>query len=384
MPAPIAPSTPPSPLPAGLSPAAFIARYWHKQPLLARNAMPGFAGLLRRAQLFALASRDDVEARLVLRDGRHWQLEHGPFSRRRLALLPPSDWTLLVQGVNLHDDAADALLRRFAFLPYARLDDLMISYAAPGGGVGPHVDSYDVFLLQGEGHRRWRYGRQRDLSLTANLPLKILRRFEPTADAVLAPGDMLYLPPHIAHDGVAVDACTTYSIGFRASGATELAHALLDFLRDDVDLKGRYADPDLAAVTAPARLDAATVARFAGLLDGLKVTPALFRRFLGQWLSEPHAQVTFEPPAQPSTAAAFARTIARTGLALDRRTQMFYDAQMVYCNGQGVVLRGLDRKALRALANRRALDAAHCAASDRPTLVLFHQWYCDGYVHTAR
>src|SRR6266567_5729015 len=156
--------------------------------------------------------------------------------------MPESNWTLLVHGVNLHVAAADALLRRFAFLSYARLDDVLVSYAAPGGGVGPHVDSYDVFLLQGEGRRRWRLGcrmsgqtsRQRDLRLDPTLPAKILSRFRPEAEYILDAGDMLYLPPSYAHDGVAVDACTTYSIGFRAPTAQELATAFLDWMRDSI------------------------------------------------------------------------------------------------------------------------------------------------------
>ncbi|MEP7329019.1 MAG: cupin domain-containing protein, partial [Betaproteobacteria bacterium] len=197
------------PLLGGHTPAAFLRRFWQKEALLVRGAIPDFAGLHTRATLFALAGRDDVEARLLVRSGRAWTLEHGPFPARLLRTLPAVDWTLLVQGVNLESDAADTLLRRFAFLPFARLDDLMVSYAAPGGGVGPHFDSYDVFLLQGFGRRRWRYGRQQDLALRPGLPVKILRRFVPQHDTVLAPGDMLYLPPAYAHDGIAVDACTT-------------------------------------------------------------------------------------------------------------------------------------------------------------------------------
>ena len=231
----------------GHAPATFLRRYWQKEARLVRDAVPGFAGLFSRKALFDLAGRDDVESRLVVRGRGTWTMEHGPFRRARFSALPATGWTLLVQGVNLHSDAADALLRRFAFLPYARLDDLMVSYAAPGGGVGPHFDSYDVFLLQGEGRRRWRYGRQADLSLKAGLPVKILRRFTPQQDAVLAPGDMLYLPPSYAHDGVAVDACTTYSIGFRAPSHNEIAQAFLDHLRDELALEGRYADPDLEA-----------------------------------------------------------------------------------------------------------------------------------------
>jgi 50S ribosomal protein L16 3-hydroxylase len=153
----------------GHSPSTFLRRFWQKEARLVRGAVPGFAGLFTRDELFALAAQEDVESRLVVRSRRSWTLDYGPFRRAQFNALPPTGWTLLVQGVNLHSDAADALLRRFAFLPYARLDDLMVSYAAPGGGVGPHFDSYDVFLLQGEGRRRWRYGRQDDLALKAGL-----------------------------------------------------------------------------------------------------------------------------------------------------------------------------------------------------------------------
>jgi 50S ribosomal protein L16 3-hydroxylase len=368
------------PLPQELTAAAFVAHHWHKKPLLVRAALPAFRDLFSRAELFALAGRDDVEARLIVREGARWQLSHGPFRRAELNALPKRNWTLLIQGVNLHDDRADALLRRFAFLPYARLDDLMISYAVPGGGVGPHVDSYDVFLLQGAGRRRWRYGRQKDNRLRGDVPLKILERFTPRHDAVLVAGDMLYLPPHVAHDGVALDACTTYSIGFRAAGATELAHGLLDFLRDEVELPGRYADSDLAANTTPARIDAAAVARFAALLGGLRVTPALFRRFLGTWLSEPKNGVVFDPPDPAMTRSRFLARARHSGLKLDRRTQMLYDAQRAFINGNVANMRTLSGPLLRALANDRALAATSCAALDGPMADLLHQWYCDGYL----
>ncbi len=168
-----------------------------------------------------------------------------------------------MQGLNLHSAPADLLLRRFTFIPYARLDDLMVSLAAPGGGVGPHFDSYDVFLLQGFGRRRWRYGKQDELAIKPGLPVRILRRFTPSFDEVLVPGDMLYLPPQYAHDGVAVDPCTTYSIGFRAAPINDLACAFVDFLRDELALPGRYADPDLKPTREPARIGAPMVDRCA-------------------------------------------------------------------------------------------------------------------------
>src|SRR4051794_33664225 len=223
----------------GLTPREFLRRHWQKRPLFVRGALPRFSGVLSEPELRALAARDDVESRVVERRGPRYRTQHGPFARLRPQR---RDWTLLVSGVNLHHAGADALLRRFSFVPQARLDDVMVSYATPGGGVGPHVDSYDVFLLQGFGRRRWRWGAQQDQALRADMPVKILRRFRPTADAVLAPGDMLYVPPGHAHDGVALDACTTYSIGFRAPAYQELVEAFLDRLRDTLVVPGRHVD----------------------------------------------------------------------------------------------------------------------------------------------
>src|SRR5215470_14911822 len=241
----------------GMSAAQFLRRHWQKRPLLVRKAIPIFADPLSSDALFALAARDDVESRIVLQERGRWSLMHGPFRKSVRRALPRHKWTLLVQGVNLHVVAGDALLRRFDFIPYARLDDLMVSYAAPGGGVGPHVDSYDVFLLQGAGRRRWRISRQRDLALVRELPLKILARFRAQREWLLGPGDMLYLPPQVAHEGTAVDACMTYSIGFRTPGAQELAIAFLDWLRDRIALDGRYADSGLvASKREPARIGA--------------------------------------------------------------------------------------------------------------------------------
>ncbi|MEI7447697.1 MAG: cupin domain-containing protein, partial [Burkholderiales bacterium] len=196
----------------GLSVHQFMRRHWQRAPLLVRGAFPGFVPPIDPAGLFALAARDDVESRLIrgATTGRP-TVAHGPFDRLPARRTP--GWTLLVQGVDLHDDAVHALLSRFRFVPDARVDDLMISFATDGGGVGPHVDQYDVFLLQAQGRRRWRIAPPGDASLVAGVPLKLLARFEPTEEWVLEPGDMLYLPPGWGHDGVAVGDCTTFSIG---------------------------------------------------------------------------------------------------------------------------------------------------------------------------
>ena len=183
-----------------------------------------------------MAADEAVESRMIVSKPAGWQLKHGPFARTAFPPLKQKRWTLLVQGVDLHLDVAHEMLQRFRFVPDARLDDLMISWASDGGGVGPHFDSYDVFLLQASGQRRWRIGRQKDLSLQPGVPLKILSHFEPEEEHVLNPGDMLYLPPRWAHDGDAVGGdCTTCSIGFRAPQRGGLAGELLQRMADELD-----------------------------------------------------------------------------------------------------------------------------------------------------
>jgi 50S ribosomal protein L16 3-hydroxylase len=367
----------------GLSATAFLRRCWQKEALLVRRAVAGFTGPFGAGDLFALARRDDVESRLVVREGARWTLRQGPFRRADLKALPESNWTLLVQGANLVSPDGDALLRRFAFLPYARLDDLMVSYAAPGGGVGPHVDSYDVFLLQGFGRRRWRYGRQDDLALKPGLPLKILRRFTPKRSAVLEPGDMLYLPPHCAHDGVALDACTTYSIGFRAASVTELAVAFLDFLRDEIELPGRYTDPDLAPVREPAEIGGPMRQRCERMLRRIRWDRTTIARFVGCWLSEPKPNVFFDPPHAPLPRTSFRVRAARQGLRLDIRTQLLYDPTHLFINGTSVPWPASGGEALKRLANARALSPRAAGTMPSSASTILYDWYLHGYLHTG-
>lgn len=364
----------------GLTPAAFMKRIWHKKPLLVRQAIPGFAPLLPRAALFALAAREDVESRLVRRQrarGRdHWTLQRGPFARRSLPALQQPHWTLLVQGVDLHDDRIHALMQQFRFVPDARLDDVMISYASEGGGVGPHFDNYDVFLLQASGRRRWRIGRQRDLSLVPGLPVKLLANFEPEQEFLLEPGDMLYLPPHYAHDGVAEGGeCMTYSIGFRSPKAGELAQDLLQRAADDA-LAGVgevfYRDPRQPAVAEPAALPD-TLRQFAEqAVRRALADPSTLRRALGEAMTEPKAQVWFEPgkALQPGQ-----------GVALDRRTRMVYDERHVFINGEGLRAGGRDATLMRRLANARALDATNVARLSVEAFELLVAWCEDGWAH---
>ena len=363
----------------GLSPAQFMRRHWHKKPLLVRNAIDRFSPPLTRAQLFALAARDDVESRLVVQGaGPHgWQMRRGPFGRRALPALNRPGWTLLVQGVDLHDDSVHALMQQFRFVPDARLDDLMISHATDGGGVGPHFDSYDVFLLQAHGSRRWRIGRQKDLSLQDDVPLKILARFEPEQEFVLEPGDMLYLPPRWAHDGIAEGECQTYSIGFRSPARGELARELLQRLADDAgDAAGDalYRDPGQHAVASPGAIpdalrDFARDAMQAALKD-----PQALACALGEYLTEPKSNVWFDAGGAPRRLRA---------VALDRRTRMMHDARHIFINGESYRAGGRDAVLMRALADTRQLDARQLAGASDDALALLRSWCESGWVHAV-
>ncbi|MBJ9683745.1 MULTISPECIES: cupin domain-containing protein [Burkholderia] len=379
----------PTPLFGGLTPAQFMRRYWQKKPLLIRQAMPGVEPPVTRDALFDLAADYDAESRLITHFRNKWQLAHGPFEPGSLPAVTRDAWTLLVQGLDLHVDAARALLDRFRFIPDARLDDLMISYATNGGGVGPHFDSYDVFLLQVEGRRRWRIGAQQDLSLQPGVPLKILANFEPTDEWVLEPGDMLYLPPHIAHDGVAEGECMTCSIGFRAPSAGELGAQFLYYLAERGGLRDSgaddlYRDPKQPAVAAPAELPPAMVARVAEIVDAIRWRKRDVAEFLGCYLSEPKSNVVFEPPARPLPEAAFVAQASRRGIRLDRRAALLYNARSYFINGEEGPLEEAGEW-LPELANQRQMEAKRFVTLSRvPSMTaLLHEWYRAGWIRVG-
>lgn len=362
----------------GLSPQQFLRDYWHKKPLVIRQAFPGFKPLLSRDALCELATRDDVESRLISHFDAHWEMQHGPVER--LPSFAKKGWTMLVQGANLHNDAADKLMQQFRFIPDARLDDLMISYATDTGGVGPHFDSYDVFLLQAHGQRRWRISAQKDLSLIEGMPLKILKNFHAEQEFVLEPGDMLYLPPHYAHDGIALGECMTYSIGFRAPSYQELGEAFLQFMAETIELPGRYADPDLRTSAHPAQISAATVSRVASELAKIRFTDDDIAIFLGEYLSEPKANVFFTPPARPLTLPRFAQAAAKRGVDLSRKTRMLYRGRHLFINGESFVVPRQDKTVLALLADTRQLDGESISQASDDALEALHTWYRDGWL----
>ena len=362
-----------------LSPREFLSRYWQRRPLLVRAAVPGFRDLIDRAALWRLAARDDVESRLVERRRGRWQLTHGPLSRARLRQAGSDDWTLLVSGLNLHLAAAERLLRRFDFLPQARLDDVMVSDAAPGGGVGPHEDDYDVFLLQGCGRRLWRLCRPRAFRYVAGAPLRVIDDFVAEDELLAEPGDLLYLPPGWGHDGVALEPCSTYSIGFRAPSGEALGAAFLDWLHARGLPAARYRDRGLRATRHPARVPPAMVAQAAGTLARIRWTKRDVARFLGEYLSTPKPDVVFHLPRRPLGRPAFEARLRSADVVLDARTQLLMVGASLYLNGERLRLRPAQRRVLAALADARRLSGARLA---RATLVdLLYEAYRAGALH---
>jgi 50S ribosomal protein L16 3-hydroxylase len=375
----------PLPLLGGLSAAQFMRRYWQKKPLLVRQAIPAMVPPIDRGALFALAEREEVESRLIRHGKGGWSLKHGPLPRRALPPLKQPAWTLLVQGVDLHHDGVNALLQQFRFLPDARLDDLMISYASDTGGVGAHFDSYDVFLLQAQGRRRWSIGKQSDLRLQPGVPLKILENFEPEQTFVLEPGDMLYLPPKYAHDGVAVgDDCMTCSIGLRSSAMGELGADLLARMAqaysEDLEDAGpaelaRYRDPTQSAVDAPAAMPAALQGFARKAIEAALRDADAIDRALGESLTEPKANIWFDEAGEVPD--------VMQHVALDRRTRMLYDTRHIYINGESFRAGGADATLMRRLADRRALGQRELARASDGALALLGEWCEAGWLHAG-
>ena len=362
-----------------ISPSEFLRDYWHKKPLLIRQAIPDFKAPVAIAELLQLAAQEDVESRLISHFKQQWKLTDGPL--KEIPAISKKQWTMLVQGVNLHHSGADALLRQFNFLPDARLDDLMISYASEGGGVGPHFDSYDVFLLQAHGQRRWQISAQTDLKLVDGMPLKILSNFKPEQEFILEPGDMLYLPPQYAHDGVAVDECMTYSIGFRAPAYQELGEAFLQFMSDSIDLPGRYADPELQASKHPAELSKEMLEKVARELKKVEFTSDDIAVFMGEYLSTPKHSVFFDLPKKPLTPTKFLAAAKLRGIRLALKSRMLYRGKNIFMNGESFGVNGIDNALLTKLADTRSLNGTELAKASNDMQETLCLWYEDGWIN---
>lgn len=369
----------------GLTPEAFLSEYWQKKPLLIRQAVPNFSGLLDPNDLAGLACDEDIQARIVTQKNSGWQLTTGPFAEEDFANLPKKNWTLLVQNVDHYLEEGKALLQQFNFIPNARLDDLMVSYAPEGGGVGPHFDSYDVFLLQGQGKRLWRVSTQEDLTLLEGAPLRILKNFHTEQEWVLEAGDMLYLPPKAAHWGIALaddEDCMTYSIGFRAPKHQELATEFLGFLQDQFVqdkkiLHGIYADEDLTLQENPAEIQDSMVEKVSEILQNISWDNQTVATFLGTYLTEPKPHVVFTPNRKISLEK-FTAQLQTKGFVLDLKTQILFNGDDFFINGEHLRAENSLTECLKRLAAERKLTSKNISTQ---LINHFYAWYLAGYCH---
>ena len=360
--------------PLGMPAARFLRDYWHKRPLLIRNAFPDFQTPVMPEDLAGLACEDGVLARLIQhdRDSGAWNVRTGPFQEEDFPGLPDHDWTLLVQDVDRWDPDVRALLEQFRFLPRWRIDDIMISFAATGGSVGAHVDHYDVFLLQAHGHRRWMIdssvamGRGApSLEFRDDVAIKLLREFTPTHDWVLAPGDMLYLPPLVPHHGVAEDPCLTFSVGMRAPSSSELMGDWLDEVLIDADEAIRYHDEDLAVPADPNEIDVSSMNRVVEALNAIRMNdPDRLGDWFGRFITNYRAagDVMAHGPqldhGDLEQALAAGMTLSRhpwARLAWRRNTR----GATLFCSGRSLAMGVADA---RRLADLDTIDAPAYAA----------------------
>lgn len=379
----------------GITPTQFLAEYWQKKPLLIKNAIPNFQGLLSPEELAGLACEEDVQSRIVEEINGIWHASHGPFDDADFARLPeqpdPSHrWTLLVQSVNHFLPEASQLLQQFNFIPHARLDDLMVSYAPDGGGVGPHFDSYDVFLLQGQGKRLWRISEQTDLSLIEGAPLRILKNFDTAQEWLLEAGDMLYLPPHLAHWGIAISDgaidCMTYSIGFRAPKNQELTTEFLGYMQDKlnqdtINITGMYQDSDLNLQEHPAEIGQDMIGKVSTILKKIHWSDQDVGDFLGTYLSEPKPDVVFDANKKISLSN-FNKKLIIHGIELDLKSQMLFINNQFYLNGEAVVFTDKSAALLSKLADYRQLNASDINQEplEEKLQQQLHAWHLAGFL----
>lgn len=368
-----------------LSAAEFLRDYWQKKPLLIRNAIPDFEPLLSAEELAGLSLEEEIESRLILEEGKTgpWELRKGPFTEDDYRQLPDKKWTLLVQSVDQWLPEAADLLGLFDFLPSWRIDDLMISYAVDGGSVGPHFDQYDVFLLQAEGQREWRTGQRcnADSALIKGTSLSILADFKEDERWTLNPGDMLYLPPGLAHHGIARGNCQTYSIGFRAPSAAQLVERAADAILSGLTEHQRYADADLHEQEAGGEISPAAVQRLKTLLTEQLNRDDLLSRVLGELMTEPRNSPEPDDPQTPDwselcEALSYTDTLYRHEQARFAFSRHSGHIEM-YVQGEAQILPDSDLALVTALCGSRTMSSSQIMLLARSQTA--QQLLCDLY-----
>ncbi len=375
-------------------PRSFLAECWQKQPALIRGAFPGFESPMRPEELAGLALEEGVASRLILeRGGKHpWELRLAPHDPDTFENLPDSHWTLLVHEVDQLVPAVGRLLDEFRFLPNWRLDDVMVSYATPGGSIGAHLDHYDVFLLQGFGRRRWAIESKPRPPGEQNVPdldMRLLAQFDPGEEWILEPGDLLYLPPRIAHHGIAIDACLTYSIGFRAPHQKQLAAAFAADLTERADPELRYRDPNLVSHDEPGAIDAATLARVRKMLARIEHQDDELAHWFGRFATKPRRERAEPDGDEERNPASLRAALEQSGLQLCRsapgRFAHYRHAGgdvTLFVGGQAYRLTGHEAGFAPLLTGQEPLDARTLGGflKNNRVLDLLASWVQEGYL----
>ena len=336
----------------------FLKKYWQKKPLLIRDAIKNFKSPITEKDLFRIAQNENAISRLIEFKRGIWQVKYGPFKKLDLPKKINTPWTILVQNMNHHLPFAESFLNLFKFIPYARLDDLMVSFATKKGSVGPHFDSYDVFLFQAKGEREWKISEQKKFSLDKKSAIKIITNFKVKNTWVLKPGDLLYLPPNVGHWGVSQsDDCLTYSIGFRAPGTFEIQSKFLDFIQDNLitNKNDLYRDPNLNLQKNPAEINSNMIKKIQQIVNQLRWNANSINNFIGQLLSEPVEGAVFET-SKSMTVEIFIKDLVKKPLKLNSKTRMLFIKNSFYINGE---LIEADKKStiyLKQLANDREIS----------------------------
>ena len=336
----------------------FLKNYWQKKPLLIKNAIANFESPITESDLFTIAQNEEAVSRLIEYKQDIWQVKYGPFKKSDLPKKTNIPWTILVQNINHYLPFAESFLNLFKFIPYARLDDLMISYATKKGSVGPHFDSYDVFLFQAQGIREWKISDQKKFTLDKKSSIKIITNFKSKNSWVLKPGDMLYLPPNIGHWGISQsDDCLTYSIGFRAPATFEIQSKFLDFIQDHLIANENeiYKDPNLAPQKNPAEISSNMTKAMRNIVDRLRWDKSSINHFIGQLLSEPIESSIFET-RKPLSLKAFEKRIVNKTLKLNSKTRMLFIKNNFYVNGEFIKVDKKYTRFLKQLANDREIS----------------------------
>lgn len=359
----------------------FLKDHWQQSPILVRQALPNASTLISADELAGLALEPEIESRLIECINNQWQVSQGPFSETDFANLPKTPWTLLVQAVDHWVPEIRDLMKSFRFLPSWRVDDVMISFSTPEGGVGPHFDHYDVFLIQLDGEREWQIGQQCDetTELEPNLPVKVMKDFQTTEKWTLSPGDMLYVPPGVAHWGTSITAGLTLSLGFRAPSVSETLAELGHFLDDDQGEFQRYQDPGLTNRSqSPNRISKEDVNRLASLLRSVADQPDLLEQWFGKYMTEPkYIDQTVE--TEDLSLTEFKKTWCQQPLVRNASSRIAYGQSRLYYDGEIEDL-NLSESQCEWLCDSEVLYFEDASASAEAITPLMHRLFRAGVV----